>query len=456
VVAWHGRPGALERLVPPWEAVQVLDRSGDFETACVVLRVPIGPLRLIWVAQHRLGEQPLEWIDTQVRGPFARWSHWHRLAPLGSEHSRLTDRVEYALPLWPLAILADPLVRHRLERAFAYRHRVTRDDLESHARWADRPRLTVAVTGATGLIGRALVAFLTSGGHRVIRLVRGSAPPGDLRWDPLRGVVEHPERLEGVDAVVHLAGESIAHRWTVARKQRIWESREGSTRLLATTLARLERPPAVLVSSSAIGIYGDRGEEPLTETSPTPEAGPRRSFLTRVAQAWEAAVEPAEQAGIRVVRLRFGVVLSPAGGALALQLPAFRIGLGGALGTGRQYLSWIAIDDAVGAIYQAINDPSLEGPVNAVAPQPVTNAEYARALGRVLGRPTPSTTPAAALRAALGEMADDTLLSGAKVLPVVLQESGYPFRFPDLEGALRYLLGRPAVPFRLSAPSAHL
>jgi uncharacterized protein len=442
VFAWHERPGAFERLTPPWERARVLERSGGLEDgARVVLRVG-SPVGLRWVARHRDYQPGCQFADEQVEGPFALWHHLHRFEPDGPGASIMTDRIEYAPPLGPLGAAAEPLlVRRRVERMLAYRHELLPRDLETHARFADRTRLRVAVSGASGLIGSALVPFLTTGGHSVVRLVRSRAGEGEALWNYEHGRVD-AAKLEGLDAVVHLAGENIAARWTDARRRRILDSRAIGTRFLAETLARLRRPPRVLVSASAIGIYGNRGDEVLTEASPT-LAGPP-DFLTEVGREWESATEPARAAGIRVVRLRFGLVLTPAGGVLGRMLPPFRLGAGGPLGSGRQWMSWIAIDDLVGAIHHALMTDSLSGPVNATAPNPVTSRTFASTLGRVLNRPAVIPVPAAALRLAFGEMADVALLSSAHVLPARLRESGYAFRYPELEGALRFGLGRPA------------
>ncbi len=296
----------------------------------------------------------------------------------------------------------------------------------------------IAVSGSGGLIGSALVPSLGGGGHRVSRMVRGLAPGADsIRWDPARGVRDAP-LLEGLDGVVHLAGENIgAGRWTARRKEEIHRSRVEGTRRLSEALARLAKAPKALVCASAIGFYGDRGEEALTEESPVGS-----DFLAQVCRGWEEATAPAAKAGIRVVNLRFGVVLSPAGGALQKMLTPFRMGVGGRIGSGRQFMSWIALDDAAGAIQHTLVTESLAGPVNAVAPSPVTNAEFARALARVLRRPALFPVPAFALHLAFGEMADALLLSSQRVLPARLQATGFTFRFPELEGALRHLLGR--------------
>lgn len=297
--------------------------------------------------------------------------------------------------------------------------------------------MRILVSGATGLIGSALVRHLTTGGDEVTRLGRSQPRPGEaaIRWDPAAGTLE-PADLEGFDAVVHLAGESIAGgRWTAAKKARIRDSRVRGTGLLAESLARSTSPPRVMLSASAIGFYGNRGDEALDEDSP-----PGSGFLAEVCRDWEAAARPALEAGIRLVHLRTGLVLSPAGGALAKMLLPFRLGLGGRIGGGRQYVSWITLDDEVEAIRHVLLTDSLAGPVNLVAPGPVTNRELTRALGRVLRRPTLLPAPSFALRIMLGEMAGALLLSGARVLPRRLLDAGFRFRDPELEGALERLL----------------
>jgi uncharacterized protein (TIGR01777 family) len=296
---------------------------------------------------------------------------------------------------------------------------------------------TIAVSGSTGLVGNALCARLAASGANVLRLVRrqnvGSLQ--ELYWDPQTGFIT-PERLNGTSAVVHLAGESIAAgRWTDDRKQRIRSSRVDGTRTLASALARLERPPRVLVCASAVGFYGDRGDELLDESSP-----PGTGFLADVCREWEAAAAPAAEAGIRVIHLRLGLVLSKRGGGLQKMLLPFKLGAGGRLGSGRQYWSWIHLGDVIGAFLHAVAHDELSGPVNAVGPHPATNAEFTQVLGHVLHRPTILPMPAFAARLALGEMADELLLSSARVLPRKLQGSGYAFAYTDLDAALRHEL----------------
>ena len=297
--------------------------------------------------------------------------------------------------------------------------------------------MDVLVSGSTGLIGSALVSALQEGRHRVRRLTRSGGSSEDVvRWDPSAGEID-ASRIEGVDAVVHLAGENIVGRWTDAKKARIRDSRVRGTRLLAETLARLPTPPGVMVSASATGYYGDRGNELLSE-----ESAPGDSFLAGVGQEWEAAADPARDAGVRVVHPRFGIVLSTEGGALGTTLPIFKLGAGGKIGNGRQYWSWIAIDDVVGAILHVLTEDSLEGPVNVTVPDPPTNAEYTRVFGRVLGRPTIFPLPAPVARIMLGQLADELLLASQRIEPARLKETGYSYRYPELEGALRHLLGR--------------
>ena len=303
--------------------------------------------------------------------------------------------------------------------------------------------MRIAVTGSHGLVGTALVPFLSSGGHEVIRLVRTPEPSQEptVMWDPAAGRID-AAALDGLEGVVHLAGESIAvGRWTPERKRAIRDSRVVGTRLLCEALAHLVRPPTVLVSASAIGYYGDRRQETLTERS---AAG--HGFLADVCEAWERATAAATARGIRVVNLRFGIILTPDGGALAKMLPLFRLGLGGTLGDGAQRMSWIALDDVLGAIHHALTADQLRGPVNAVSPNPVTNREFTTVLGRVLGRPTMLPAPAFMLRLLFGEFADEGLLSSAQVLPGALSETGYAFRYPVLDAALAHLLKESAQP----------
>lgn len=442
VFSWHRRPGAFERLAPPWQSVQVRRRTGGIaDGGEVELALRKGPATLRWVVKHTAYEENRYFRDEQVSGPFRRWVHEHRFEPLDDGRSAVEDVVEWEAPLGTVGrTFSGGFIQRTLERLFAFRHRRLAHDLARHRSFQGDGPLTVAVTGSSGFVGGALVPFLTAGGHRVLRLVRDpSRADGDgVHWDVHRRMVE-ADKLEGVDAVVHLAGEPIAGvRWTAAKKRAILESREEGTRLLARTLAGLTRPPRAFVSASGVDIYGDRGDEAITEGSKIGEG-----FLADVCRAWEAATQPAAQAGIRVVRARTGMVLSPAGGALGTMLLPFRLGLGGRLGSGRQYVSWIDHDDHVALLFHALTNPGVEGPLNATAPFPVPNATFTATLGRVLGRPTFVPAPAAAVRLALGEMGEELLLQGARVLPRKARETGFEFAFPALEDSLRHQMGRP-------------
>jgi uncharacterized protein (TIGR01777 family) len=296
--------------------------------------------------------------------------------------------------------------------------------------------LRIAITGATGFIGSHLAPTLRAEGHTVVPVSRKPLPNG-IQWNPDRGELD-PAPFEGIDVVIHLAGEGIADkRWSEDRKRAIRESRTGPTALLAKTLASLDRPPRVLISMSAVGIYGDRGDEVLTEASPL-----GNDFLAQACIAWEAAGDAARAAGIRVVHPRMGIVLSPDGSALAKMLPVFRLGIGGRLGSGRQWLSWVAIDDAMRGLRHCALHEELSGPVNLTSPQPSTNADFTRILATVLRRPAVIPVPTFALKLLFGEMAEGTVLASQRTLPARLADAGFQFRFAAMDMALRHLLAR--------------
>jgi uncharacterized protein len=434
VFAWHARPGAINRLSPPWSPLRVISEAASLKDGHAELALPGG---LRWVADHQadLYDPPRRFVDTIGSDGLAslparlavRWRHTHEFDDLGDNRTRVTDRVDTPVP----AAVLRPM--------FVYRHRQLADDLAAHRLAAAHglAPLTVAVTGASGLVGTALTAFLRTGGHRVIELVRRTAQGVDERqWNP--GDPD-PTLLAGVDAVVHLAGASIAGRFTDAHRNAIRDSRIGPTQRLSELLARSDAGPAVLISASAIGYYGfDRGDQTLTEHSARGDG-----FLADVVAQWEDATAPAEQAGVRVVRVRTGIVQSPRGGTLKLMRPLFSAGLGGRLGSGRQWLSWIGIDDLVDVYHRALWDNALSGPVNAVAPQPVRNTEYTDTLARVLRRPAVLPVPSLGPRLLLGEQgARELACANQRVLPDKLSAQAHRYRQPDLDQALRHLLGR--------------
>jgi uncharacterized protein len=433
VFAWHARPGAITRLMPPWWPVEVEREAGSVRDGRAVLRLPAG---LRWVAAHQPGEYdpPREFADALVSFPLSAvlpWRHAHRFAPVGERATRVTDAVQTPLPT------------RVLRPMFAYRHRQLADDLAAlaRARAVCPEPLTIAVTGSGGLIGTALTALLSTGGHQVIRLVR-RAPQhaGERHWHP---VDPAPDLLSGVDAVVHLAGASIAGRFTPGRKREIRESRIIPTRRLAELAAATCPGLRAFVTASAIGIYGpDRGEEVLTETSTRGDG-----FLADVVAGWEEAAAPAARAGLRTVQVRTGIVQTPRGGMLRLLYPLFEAGLGGPVGGGEQRLSWIGLDDLLDIYLRAVTDAALSGPVNAVSPTPVRNAGYTAVLASVLHRPALVPVPGSGPRLLLGaEGARELAEASQYVRPQRLINTGHHFRYPELEAALRHALGRqPAV-----------
>jgi uncharacterized protein len=434
VFDWHTRPGAFTRLSPPWQPVRVIAEADSLENGRAELGFPGG---LRWVADHQpdFYDPPRRFVDSiGTDGPASlpvrlavRWRHTHEFEDLDGERTRVTDRV------------ATPVPARALRAMFAYRHRQLADDISAHRLAAAHglTPITVAITGSSGLVGSALAAFLSTGGHRVIHLVRrAAAKPDERQWNPAD---PDPDLLNGVDAVIHLAGASIAGRFTESHRAAIRDSRIGPTRRLAELIAKSADGPKVLVCASAIGYYGyDRGDQTLTEDS---ERGD--GFLADVVDEWELAATAAEDGGVRVVRVRTGIVQSPSGGTLRLLLPLFRAGLGGRVGDGQQWFSYIGIDDLVDIYHRGLWDAELSGPVNAVAVDPVRNIDYTRALAKVLRRPAVLPVPRLGPRLLLGEQgARELALANQRVLPARLQEAGHRFRHPGLEQTLRHLLGR--------------
>jgi len=438
--AYHARPGAFERLAPPWQKLRILEQTGGMKDGGrVAFKVFVGPVGKRWIAEMSGYEERRQFTDRQVEGPFAKWEHTHRFLPgPDANTSEMLDHVEYSLPG---GSLTDPIgagpARTQLERLFLFRHARTRADLERHAVWRDRPRLRVAISGASGLIGSSLAVYLTTAGHEVVNLVRhAAAGPHEVSWDPAAGRLD-PADLAGVDAVVNLAGVSIASLWTSGRRQAILSSRVQATGTLVGALRQMETPPEVLLSASAVGAYGSRGGEALTELT---ELG--HGYLADVCRAWEAAAAPAAAAGVRVVTPRFGIVMSGSGGALAKMLPAFKAGLGTRLGDGHQWWSWVDLDDLLAAAEWALFDDGLSGVVNVTSPEPITNLEFTKTLGRVLRRPAVLAAPRFAVAGALGGMGEEMFLASQRAVPMRLKERGFAFELAQLEHALRFELGR--------------
>lgn len=442
VFKWHSRPGALERLSPPWDPVRVIERKGGINKgARVVLEMKAGPFPYKWTAEHTDCEENRLFRDRQVRGPFSHWVHTHSFEPDGPDGSFFEDRIDYALPFYPFGkLLGGASVKAKLARIFKYRHATTIGDIVLHLSKKDiRRPMNILMTGASGLLGSALIPFLTAGGHNVRILVRRApvSSKDEAFWDPEKKRLD-PEVFEGIDAVIHLAGEHIGEgRWTAEKKRRIIESRTRGTSLIAETMSGLSSPPPVLICASAIGYYGNREDKILSE-----DDMPGDDFISMVCREWEKSGQAAVDKGIRAAFMRIGIALSPAGGVLKRLLLPFRAGIGGEIASGTQYMSWVGIDDVTGAFFHVLADNKISGPVNVVSPNPVTNLEFTKTLGRVLSRPAIFSIPAAAINLAFGEMGREVLLSSTRVAPKKLLETGYRFRNPDLYGALSHLLGK--------------
>ena len=428
---WHARDGAFERLNPPFAPVELEERSGGLETgARTVLRMPLGPVKQRWVAVHTAHEPGKMFRDEQQEGPFAKWVHTHSFEPRGEHESELVDHLEYELPMGALgSLFGGGMAERTLEQTFAYRHALTLADLTRHARWKDQPRKTFAISGASGLVASALIPFLTTGGHRVKRIKRSGEKPD-------------PSALEEADVVINLAGAGIADgRWTDARKKELVSSRVDYTRELVRLASA--KKPRVWIQGSAIGLYGDRGDEVLTESSsPGPQGDREAAFLSKLCVEWENAALPVREWGARLVLVRTGLVQTAQGGALAKLLPAFKLRAGGPMASGKAWQSWISLEDLIGIIYASVMDDGVEGPVNATGPAPVTSADYAHVLGRVIHRPSIAPLPAFALRTMFGEMADGALLASTRAVPEKLESRKFEFLHRDLESALRFTLGR--------------
>ncbi len=434
VFQWHANPRALNRLLPPWERARIIRSAPSLADGTEVeLEVHRGPLKFRWVARHTGYIEGKQFQDEQVSGPFKRWIHTHRFEPVDANRSALEDRIVYEPPAGG-QIIPGLNIQKTLERAFEFRKIRLTHDLERHTSYTGPP-LRIAITGSSGHIGSALRDFLESGGHQVLRVVRKeSKRPNTVGWNVDTGELDE-ESLGKVDAFVHLAGENIGSGvWTNAKKKAIRESRVAATRKLAERLAALERKPDVLITASAVGYYGNRGYEVLDESS-----GPGKGFLADVAAEWENASHPAEEAGIRVAKIRTGVVLST---LLPRMLPAFNAGLGAPFGKGTQYMSWVSRDDVIGAIHHLITHPTLSGAFNVTAPNAVTNEEFTKTLASLLHRPSLFRIPAFALKLLPNDMADELMLASAWVTPKKLTGTGFEFHFDTLENALRFELGR--------------
>ena len=441
VFAWHTRPGAFQRLNPPWRPVIVRDAPKSLhvgERVTIALPV-IGRVTIPWTLEHTEFEEGSLFCDEQVTGPFDSWHHRHAFIPVGDASCIMRDEVSFALPR-RLSFLT-PLMVRELKRLFHFRHTLLGTDLALQARWSEKPRRKILIAGASGFIGTALCAFLSTAGHTVLRLVRHSpTTPDERQWDPAKRSLD-PTLLEDVDVVINLSGEGIASSlWSAQRKLEIVRSRVDATTALTEAILSARTRPELFISASGVGYYGDTGDQFVDEHSSL-----GKDFLSDVCRAWEGATVRLANSRCRVIHARLGVVLNARGGALQKMLLPFLCGVGGRLGTGKQFMSWIALEDLLGIVQYLIYTPEIRGPVNVVSPTAVTNQEFVKTLGKVLRRPTVIPIPAWLLEGALGELAQETLLSSSRALPSVLQDSStyqpYPYVFPNLESALRFEIG---------------
>lgn len=446
VFAWHERPGAFVRLTPPSLGrvdTEPTDGIRDGSTAVLRMSVPgtVGAAGVRWTAKHTGYQPPEKFEDVMESGPMRSWHHTHRFLDAADGGTTIRDEIDLELPavaVGPARAIGEKIAVRELSRVWAYRDRQLAFDLAFHAEHTETR--TIAITGATGLIGTQLTAFLRGGGHDVRRITRRDPVGSDIQWDPDAGRLD-PEALRDVDVVIHLAGENIGKRFTEEHKRKVLDSRVNGTRLVAQTLADLasDGRTRALISASASGYYGpDPGDEILTEGHPVGDG-----FVADVVRQWEDACQPARDADVRVVNVRTGIVQSPAGGQLQVQAPIFRLGGGGPLGNGRQWMPWIAIDDLLGIYAHVALRGDLAGPVNAIAPGIVRNKDYARTLGKVLHRPAVLPVPRFGPRVLFNKQGvDEFVMAGERMSSERIRDWGYRFAYPDLEDALRHVLAR--------------
>ena len=436
---WHTRRGAFARLSPPWEKMESISEPIDLSPGGRrTIKMQVGPINMKWVAEHTDLIEGELFSDRMVRGPFKRWWHTHRL----SEEDGVTiirDEVSYDLPFGFIGrLFGSRYVRKMITNLFTSRAISLTRDIGRYQSFSNLPRKRILISGASGLIGSQLIPFLDAGGHEVIQLVRRK-PSKDWEryWDPQNEKLD-PSLFDGIDAVIHLGGVGIGDkRWTKKRKAAIVNSRRDSVTLLAETMASLENKPEVFIVASAIGIYGDRGDEDIDENSSHGEG-----FLTDTVKIWESSADTAREAGIRTIHLRSGIVLSPKGGALGKMLFPFKMGAGGPIGSGKQWMSWISMDDHIAAVQHLLMTSECEGAYNLTSPNPIRQKSFAKTLGRVLRRPAFAPLPGFVVRILFGELARPLLLEGQKVHPQRLLDSGFRFEHQQLEDALRDSLGK--------------
>lgn len=442
---WYNSKGAFRRIMPEWEGIIPVNAGALVDDDETIFKVSLGPIKQKWVAKHHSVIPGEQFADRMMRGPFGAWNHVHKFESVSDNVTTILDDVEYKLPVhfltgWSAGITVLP----RMRQMFKYRSTRVTNDLNHIQATSDKPRQRVLVSGSTGMIGLQLCAFLEAAGHEVHRLMRLTTKlPADvdsqqvIRWNDQTGEILEGD-MNGFDTIIHLAGAGIGDkRWSKKRKKLIRDSRVIPTRNLSEVMANLENPPKSFLSGSAIGFYGNRGTEVLDESS-----SPGDDYLADLCGQWEDASKAAEEAGIRVVHLRSGIVVSPLGGALSKLLLPAKMGAGGPVGGGKQMQSWISLDDEVYAIHHLMVNESSEGPYNLTAPNPVSQKQFARVLGRVLRRPGFMPLPGFMIKIMFGEMGKKLVLEGQNAVPNRLLESGFEFTYTELESCLRNCLGK--------------
>jgi len=437
--SWHEQNGAISRLTPPWAPMKMISRKGIGiqKGVKVTFKLCIFKIPMIWEAEHIDYRKNEEFKDRQKKGPFSKWEHTHRFISHGKSRSIMEDQVEFKLPFGIFSRPFYGFAKKEFERMFSYRHRVLKRDLENHV--GKSKKMRILISGASGTIGNALVPFLRTCGHEVIRLVRKEEELSDdeLFWDPYKNILDL-ESAGPIDAVINLNGVDISRgRWTQTQKKQIIESRIIPTRVLVEKMSELDTKPLVFISSSAIGFYGERKDQTLKETD-----GKGESFISSVCKKWEDATIEAQKAGIRTIQLRIGIVLTPFGGALERMEFPFKAGCGVRLSHGRQYMSWISMEDVLSGILHILNNNKIKGPVNLTGPNPVRNKEFAKTLAMVFSKKVFFVLPEFIARALWGEMGKETLLTSARVKPFKLLNNGFSFQHESLFSALKDMLGR--------------
>ena len=442
---WHARPGAVRRIMPDWEGIRPVEVGGIKDGAVTSFRMSIGILPQRWVAKHHSYIEGEQFCDDMIKGPFGRWNHVHKFIEMGQTEMQIQDRIDWKLPFHFFTRIGAPImVMPRVRQMFKHRSRRILADLKRQQMFKDAPRKRILISGSTGLIGTQLGAFLETDGHDVHRLIRPSTrlhadqdSTKVVKWDDKSGKIIEGS-LENFDVIIHLAGAGIGDkRWSKKRKKLIAESREIPTRNLANALANLASPPSLFMCASAVGYYDNRGDEELDEKSST-----GNGFLAEICRKWEDAAQPAINAGIRTIHMRTGIVTTAVGGMLQQILLPAKLGAMGPIGGGRQWQSWISLDDQIYAMHYLMNHETASGVFNLTAPNPVTQKQFAKVLGKVLRRPAFAPAPGFVMKILFGEMGKSLILDGQKVRPKRLQDLGYTFEHETLEPALRDALGR--------------